>query len=194
MDNKQNQPNTGQNSSAANAANKPASSASTPAASPSAASPSSASSASSNAPAAARSSQPTPAAASPSAATDTKDSRSEGISRVIAGADKDAGRKSWLDQDQWSKSINELPQSLKDLGSKALDQVNSLTPTQKVVGGALLVSGLSWLALRSKSNKSSVAGTRYTPKAESKWKPSSESVYRGSTSAERDTDFDNDSF
>jgi hypothetical protein len=116
---------------------------------------------------------------------------------VISGADKDAGRKSWLDQDQWSKSINELPQSLKDLGTKALDQVNSLTPTQKVVGGALLVSGLSWLALRgksSKSNKSSVAGSRYTPKADSKWKSSSESVYRGSTSSERNTDFDNDSF
>ncbi|WBA41502.1 hypothetical protein [Hymenobacter canadensis] len=187
MDNKQNQPNAGQNSSAANAANKPASPSS------SATLPAAALSASAT-PDAARSSQSAPAAAAIPAPTANKDNRSEGISRVIAGADKDAGRKSWLDQDQWSKSINELPQSLKDLGSKALNQVNSLTPTQKVVGGALLVSGLSWLALRSKSSKPSVAGSRYTPNAESKWKPSNESVYRGSTSAERSTDFDNDSF
>lgn len=182
MDNKQNQPNAGQNSSAANAANKPASASAT---SPSA---------SSTTPDATRSSQPTTAANTTTTDKTSTDNRSEGISRVISGADKDAGRKSWLDQDQWSKSINELPQSLKDLGSKALDQVNSLTPTQKVVGGAILVSGLSWLALRSKSNKSSVEGARYTPKAESKWKPSSESVYRGSTSSDRDTDFDNDRF
>ncbi|AII51617.1 hypothetical protein [Hymenobacter sp. APR13] len=189
MDNKQNQPNAGQNS-AANAANKPASTSATPSAASTSASPAT--------PDTARSSQPASATTAPAAASTpstSTDSRSEGISRVIAGADKNAGRKSWLDQEQWSKSINELPKSLKDLGSKALDQVNSLTPTQKVVGGALLVSGLSWLALRSKSsNSSSVAGTRYTPKAESKWKPSSESVYRGSTTSERDTDFDNDRF
>jgi hypothetical protein len=191
MDTKQNQPNAGQNS-AANAANKSASTSATP----------SAASAPTNSttPDTARNSQPTPAAAAtpsittPSATSTSTgtDSRSEGISRVIAGADTTAGRKSWLDQEQWAKGINELPKSLKDFGTKALDQVNSLTPTQKVVGGALLVSGLSWLALRSKSNKSS--GTRYTPSAESKWKPSSESVYRGSTASERDTDFDNDSF
>ncbi|MBC6699740.1 hypothetical protein [Hymenobacter sp. BT190] len=185
MDNKPNQPNAGQNSSSANAANKPAS---TPSAS---AATSSANDSKSDS---TRSSQPSSATSPSSASAATTDNRSEGISRVIAGADKDAGRKSWLDQEQWSKSLNELPQSLKDLGGKALDQVNSLTPTQKVVGGALLVSGLSWLALRNKSNKSSVESSRYTPKGESKWKASSESVYRGSTSSERNTGFDNDSF
>jgi len=79
------------------------------------------------------------------------------------------------------KSVNQLPQSLKDLGTKAMDQVNGLSTTQKVVGGALLVSGLSWLALRNKDSKKSLAGgSRYTPKGESKWKSSSEAVYRGS--------------
>jgi hypothetical protein len=73
-------------------------------------------------------------------------------------------------------TMNQLPNSLKemgtkakDLGSKAMGQVNSLSTTQKVVGGALLVSGLSWLALRNKNSKKSLAGgSRYTPKGESK--------------------------
>lgn len=182
MDNKQNQPNSGQpTSSPANAANKPASQPATPAASTgSAATPNPSR----------QGQQPTSAPA----ATTSPESRSIDTTRTAADT-SDKSRKSWLDQDQWTKSLNELPKSLKDLGTKALDQVNSLSPTQKVVGGALLVSGLSWLALRGKSGKTSDAGaSRYTPKGESKWKSSSESVYRGSTSAQRDNDFDTDSF
>lgn len=102
-------------------------------------------------------------------------------------------RKSWLNQDELLKNINlnQLPQSLKDLGTKAADQVNKLSSTQKIVGGALLVGGLSWLALRSKSAKpttytGSSSGSRYTPKGESKWRSSSESVYRGTTSSLQD--------
>ncbi|GAB3240390.1 hypothetical protein GCM10027346_34470 [Hymenobacter seoulensis] len=104
---------------------------------------------------------------------------------------------SWLDQQQWLKNID-LKQ-VKDLGTKAIDQVNRLSPTQKVVGGALLVSGLSWLALRSKSSSSKGETYRsYRGSADSsdksskwnsadkkssdKWNSSSESVYRGTTS------------
>lgn len=183
MDNKQNQPNSGQpTSSPANAANKPVSQPATPAASTgSTATPNHSR----------HGQQPTSA----SAAITSPESRSTDTTRTAAADTSDKSRKSWLDQDQWTKSLNELPKSLKDLGTKALDQVNSLSPTQKVVGGALLVSGLSWLALRGKSGKTSDAGaSRYTPKGESKWKSSSESVYRGSTSAQRDNDFDTDNF
>jgi hypothetical protein len=188
MDNKQNQPNSGQpTSSPANAANKPASQPATPAATTPAAPTGSANTLNSSR----QGQQPAPA----STATTSAEARNPDATRTAAAGSPATARKSWLDQDQWTKSLNELPKSLKDLGTKALDQVNSLSPTQKVVGGALLVSGLSWLALRGKSGKTSESGTsRYTPKGESKWKSSSESVYRGSTSAQRDNDFDTDSF
>lgn len=93
----------------------------------------------------------------------------------------DKARKSWLNQDELLKGVNQLPQSLKDLGSKAADQFNSLSTRQKVVGGALLVSGLSWLALRSKKSKSSDVYSPKFAKGESKWKSSNESVYRGAS-------------
>lgn len=108
-------------------------------------------------------------------------------------------QKSWLDQQQWLKNIdvNQLPQQLKDFSSKAAEQVNKLTPTQKVIGGALLVSGLSWLALRSKSSGSASKGEEYQPyrgtkDASSKWKSSTESVYRGATHDLADDDYASD--
>ncbi len=106
-------------------------------------------------------------------------------------------QKSWLDQQQWLKNIdvNQLPQQLKDISSKAAEQVNKLTPTQKVIGGAILVSGLSWLALRSKSNSSK--GEIYQPyrgakDSSSKWNSSNESVYRGASQGYADDDYASD--
>ncbi|RYU83705.1 hypothetical protein [Hymenobacter persicinus] len=64
---------------------------------------------------------------------------------------KQSGQQSWMNVSSWLDGTNQLPQSVKDLGTKATDQFNKLSNTQKIVGGALLVSGLSWLALRSKS-------------------------------------------
>jgi hypothetical protein len=104
---------------------------------------------------------------------------------------QDTQRKSWLNQDELLKSVNlnQLPQSVKDFGSKAVDQFNNLSTQQKVIGGALLVSGLSWLALRSKKSKStSDIYAPYVPKGESKWKSSNESVYRGASSGLHDSD------
>ncbi|SDY42980.1 hypothetical protein [Hymenobacter psychrophilus] len=100
----------------------------------------------------------------------------------------EAQAKSWLNQQQWLQNIdvNQLSKQAKDLGSKAVEQVNRLTPTQKVVGGALLVSGLSWLALRSagSSNKGQAyyGNDSQTGKGDHEddtWQRSSESVYRG---------------
>ncbi|WP_022825355.1 hypothetical protein [Hymenobacter norwichensis] len=106
---------------------------------------------------------------------------------------QDTQRKSWLNQDELLKNVNlnQLPQSVKDLGSKAVDQFNSLTTQQKVIGGALLVSGLSWLALRSKKSKaSSDIYAPYNPKKseDSKWKSSNESVYRGASAGLHNSD------
>jgi hypothetical protein len=106
---------------------------------------------------------------------------------------QDTQRKSWLNQDELLKNVNlnQLPQSVKDFGSKAVDQFNSLTTQQKVIGGALLVSGLSWLALRSKKSKaSSDIYAPHNPKKseDSKWKSSNESVYRGASAGLHNSD------
>lgn len=201
MDNKQNQqnqPNSGASSSSSSAANKPASQSSASASTTSGSSASGNQSGSNSATSGRQNQQPASAATSASsrqpqpeaqnkASNPTASSTDTGTSENKSGQQQDSQRKSWLDQDQWAKSVDQLPQSLKDFGSKAMEQVNSLSTTQKVVGGALLVSGLSWLAMRGKGSKSSSADTsRYTPKGESKWKSSSESVYRGTTSSLRD--------
>jgi len=79
--------------------------------------------------------------------------------------DSGQAKQSWTNVSSWLDSANQqIPQSVKDsvkdISTKATDQFNKLTPTQKIVGGALLVSGLSWLALRSKTSKSSKSDYR----------------------------------
>ena len=63
--------------------------------------------------------------------------------------------KKWMEDSGVLNSVNQLPQSIKDLGNRALDRVNGLSTTQKVVGGAILAAGLGWLATR--KGKSSAA-------------------------------------
>ena len=63
--------------------------------------------------------------------------------------------KKWIEDSGVLDSVNQLPQSLKDLGNRALDRVNSLSTTQKVVGGAILAAGLGWLATRKGKSSSS---------------------------------------
>jgi hypothetical protein len=64
-------------------------------------------------------------------------------------------RNSWIDQANLRDTVNQLPQSIKDIGSKAAEQFNKLTTTQKVVGGALLLGGISYLASRSSGSRTS---------------------------------------
>lgn len=56
--------------------------------------------------------------------------------------------KKWIEDSGIISSVSQLPQSLKELGSRAVARVNDLTTTQKVVGGTLLAVGLGWLATR----------------------------------------------
>ena len=65
--------------------------------------------------------------------------------------------KKWIEDSGVLNNVNQLPQSLKDLGTRALDRVNGLSTTQKVVGGAILAAGLGWLATR--KGKSSGSGS-----------------------------------
>lgn len=56
--------------------------------------------------------------------------------------------KQWIEDSGMLDSINKFPQTIKDFGNRALDRVNSLSTTQKVVGGAILAAGIGWLATR----------------------------------------------
>ncbi|MDF7814547.1 hypothetical protein [Hymenobacter sp. YC55] len=103
-----------------------------------------------------------------------------------------APRKSWLNQEELLKNVNQLPQSLLDLSNKAVAQLNGLSTTQKVAAGALLAGGIGWLALRGKKSKaSSSIYAPYNPKNSkskgTKWNSSSDSVYRGATNGLHDT-------
>jgi hypothetical protein len=70
--------------------------------------------------------------------------------------------KKWIEDSGMLDGVNQLPQSLKDLGSRALNRVNGLTTTQKVVGGALIAAGLGWLATRKgKSSSSDSSSSAY---------------------------------
>jgi hypothetical protein len=56
--------------------------------------------------------------------------------------------KKWIEDSHVLDSVNQLPQNVKDWGSRAAARVGGLSTTQKVVGGALLAAGLGWLATR----------------------------------------------
>ena len=67
------------------------------------------------------------------------------------------GGKKWIEDSGLLSSTRQLPQTLKDLGNRAVARVNDLSITQKVVGGTLLAVGLGWLATR--KGKSSDGGS-----------------------------------
>ena len=56
--------------------------------------------------------------------------------------------KKWIEDSGVLNNVNQLPQTLKNLGNRAVARVSDLSTTQKVVGGALLAVGLGWLATR----------------------------------------------
>ncbi|MBK0404345.1 hypothetical protein I5M27_15210 [Adhaeribacter sp. BT258] len=52
----------------------------------------------------------------------------------------------------------QIPEKIKQYSDMAIKKVNSLSTTQKVIGGALLVLGAGYLSKRSKMNFSGIAG------------------------------------
>lgn len=57
----------------------------------------------------------------------------------------DSGKK-WIENSGLFNGVNQLPQDLKGFGSRALNRVNSLSTTQKMVDSAILAAGIGWLA------------------------------------------------
>ena len=115
-----------------------------------------------------------PSAQSPSATPDAQDQTT-----ANAGADRQSegeqtngladtllntamnSDKQWIEDSGVLNSVNQLPQGLKDLGNRALDKVNSLSTTQKVVGGAILAAGIGWLATRKGKSSSDDSSSPY---------------------------------
>ncbi|MBD1398630.1 hypothetical protein H9Q13_15765 [Pontibacter sp. JH31] len=59
-------------------------------------------------------------------------------------------------KDTFSKeNLNNLTSKLQEFGSTTMDKVNSLSTTQKVVGGSLLALGAGWVAMNSRNKKGS---------------------------------------
>ncbi len=52
------------------------------------------------------------------------------------GQQNQSSDKNWMDQLGLNETLDQIPQSVKDFGSKAVSQVGRLTVTQQIVGGA----------------------------------------------------------
>ena len=61
--------------------------------------------------------------------------------------------KKWVKDLGVLNNVNQLPQTLKTFGNRAVARVSDLSTTQKVVGGTLLAVGLGWLATRKGKDK-----------------------------------------
>jgi hypothetical protein len=55
---------------------------------------------------------------------------------------------SWKD----NLKVNDVTNKLQEFGNTAMNKVNSLSTTQKVVGGSLLALGAGWLAMNSRKS------------------------------------------
>lgn len=108
----------------------------------------------------ARKSAPAPSAQSAAPAPDASDSHQDQGQQTNAPEGTlldtalNSGKK-WIEDSGVLNNVNQLPQSLKDLGSRALGKVSGLSTTQKVVGGAILAGGIAWLATRKGKSDSS---------------------------------------
>jgi hypothetical protein len=92
------------------------------------------------------------------------ESQSEGQSGSQEGTLLDTALnsgKKWIEDSGVLNNVNQLPQGLKDFGTRALDKVNGLSTTQKVVGGAILAAGIGWLATRKGKSESSSESSPY---------------------------------
>ena len=106
-----------------------------------------------------QSTAPTPNAQSQNTANAGADRQGEGEQTndqegTLLDTALNSGKK-WIEDSGVLNSVNQLPQSLKDLGNRAVDRINGLSTTQKVVGGAILAAGLGWLATRKGKSSSS---------------------------------------
>ena len=70
--------------------------------------------------------------------------------------------KKWIEDSGVLNSVNELPNNLKEWGTRAVSRVGDLSTTQKIVGGALLAVGIGYLATRKGKPADDRTGTDYS--------------------------------
>lgn len=61
-------------------------------------------------------------------------------------------------------NMDNLTQQFQKYSGPIMNKVNSLSTTQKVIGGTLLAAGAGWLAMNSKNKKNSVNNINRTPR------------------------------
>ena len=86
--------------------------------------------------------------------------QARGESSNVLDAAMQTGKK-WLADSSVLNSATQLPQAAKEWGTKAMGRVSSMSTTQKVVGGALLLAGVAFLSTRGKSKSSDDDATNY---------------------------------
>jgi hypothetical protein len=65
-----------------------------------------------------------------------------------SGSSSNAGKSNWMDTFK-KENLNNLTDKLQEFGNTTMNKVNSLSTTQKVVGGSLLALGAGWVAMNS---------------------------------------------
>ena len=97
----------------------------------------------------------------PIPASQSSASTANGQTTTLLDTALNSGKK-WVEDSEVFNGVNQLPESLKGLGNRAVDRINSLSTTQKVVGSAILAAGLGWLATRKgKSSSSDSSASNY---------------------------------
>ncbi len=94
-------------------------------------------------------------------ATDAADAATQKLDDAVAQG------KEWLQNFDVQQLLEQIPQPLRDLGAQVVERVRRLTPTQQIVGGAVLAFGVGLLATQSSRNARTAdakAGKKYRAK------------------------------
>ena len=76
--------------------------------------------------------------------------------------------KEWLQSIDIQQLLEQIPQPVRDLGTQVANRVRRLTPTQQIVGGAVLVFGVGLLTTHS-SRKARTADAKAAKKYRAKY-------------------------
>lgn len=103
----------------------------------------------------------------------TVDAASQKLDATTAAAtqkldDAVAQGKGWLQNIDTQQLLDKIPQPVRDLGTQVADRVRRFTPTQQIVGGAVLAFGVGLLATRS-SRKARTADAKAGKKYRAKY-------------------------
>lgn len=75
--------------------------------------------------------------------------------------------KEWLQNFDVQQLLEQIPQPVRDLGTQVIERVRRLSPTQQIVGGAVLAFGVGLLATSGRRNARTAdakAGKKYRAK------------------------------